>query len=120
MLSGAGRNRRSNAYTMIATMPTTVISPKVSKPRKSTSMTFTTLRPPACSSALLRKKGASSPLRTACQHRECQRGNPGASDHRDRQIARAACARAKRPAAKLLHLEPLGEPASIPAESGRG
>ena len=46
MLSGAGRNRRSSAKTVSATMPRTVISPRVSKPRKSTRITLTTLRPP--------------------------------------------------------------------------
>ena len=45
-LSGAGRKRRSSAKTVSATMASTTISPKVSKPRKSTRMTLTTLRPP--------------------------------------------------------------------------
>jgi hypothetical protein len=58
MLSGAGRKRRSSAYTVRATMPSTVISPKVSKPRKSTRMTLTTLSPPPCGQRLLTKKGA--------------------------------------------------------------
>ncbi|MNS85722.1 hypothetical protein D3C72_1195960 [compost metagenome] len=53
----AGRKRRSSAYTVSATMPSTVISPKVSKPRKSTSITLTTLVPPPSVSARSRKKG---------------------------------------------------------------
>ena len=85
MLSGAGRNRRSSAYTMIATMPTTVISPNVSKPRKSTSITFTTLRPPACSSALLRKKGASSPAAGRVSTAKARAAIPHAGDHGDAQ-----------------------------------
>ena len=40
-----------------ATTPSTVISPKVSKPRKSTSITLTTLLPPPSESAWSRKKG---------------------------------------------------------------
>ena len=39
------RPMRSSARTPIATVTSTVISPSVSKPRKSTRMTFTTLRP---------------------------------------------------------------------------
>ena len=56
MLSGAGRKRRSSLYTASATMPTTVISPMVSKPRKSTRITLTTLRPPPSGSALLQEE----------------------------------------------------------------
>ncbi|MNH20706.1 hypothetical protein D3C79_804890 [compost metagenome] len=46
MLSFGGRKRRSRANTVNATATNTVISPRVSKPRKSTSMTLTTLVPP--------------------------------------------------------------------------
>ncbi len=56
MTSRAGRKRRSRAYTVRATMPSTTISPKVSKPRKSTSITLTTLVPPPSLSARSRKK----------------------------------------------------------------
>ena len=56
MISGAGRKRRSSAYTVSATMPSTTISPKVSKPRKSTSITLTTLVPPPPLRACSRKK----------------------------------------------------------------
>ena len=45
-LSKAGRNRRSRAKTVNATMPRTVISPNVSKALKSTRMTLTTLDRP--------------------------------------------------------------------------
>ena len=46
MLSRAGRKRRSSAYTAMATTASTVISTSVSKPRKSTRITLTTLVPP--------------------------------------------------------------------------
>src|SRR5688572_26065147 len=46
MLSRAGRKRRRSEYTTIATTPRTPISPSVSKPRKSTMITFTTFVPP--------------------------------------------------------------------------
>ena len=46
MLSLGGRKRLNNANIVRATAANTVISPKVSKPRKSTSITFTTLLPP--------------------------------------------------------------------------
>ena len=56
MTSRAGRKRRSSAYTVSATMPSTTISPNVSKPRKSTSITLTTLVPPPPVRAFSRKK----------------------------------------------------------------
>ena len=75
MLSRAGRKRRSRAYTVSATIPSTVISPSVSKPRKSTSMTLTTLRPPPSLSAFW------------IERRDALRGGPG--QHRERQRQRA-------------------------------
>ena len=57
MLSGAGRNRRNSANTVSATMPSTVISPSVSKPRKSTRITLITLAPPASDREFSMKKG---------------------------------------------------------------
>ncbi|MNT33936.1 hypothetical protein D3C72_1698860 [compost metagenome] len=55
--SGAIRVRRSSACTTSAAMPNTVISPKVSKPRKSTRITLTTFWPYASGSA----RASSSP-----------------------------------------------------------
>ena len=57
MTSRAGRKRRSRAYTVRATMPSTTISPKVSKPRKSTSITLTTLVPPLAQCPLQEEGG---------------------------------------------------------------
>ncbi|MNJ55805.1 hypothetical protein D3C77_513230 [compost metagenome] len=54
MLSRGGRKRRSRANTASATATSTVTSPRVSKPRKSTSMTLTTLLPPPSGRARLR------------------------------------------------------------------
>ncbi|MNF68368.1 hypothetical protein D3C84_502230 [compost metagenome] len=54
MLSLGGRKRRNRANTARATATSTVISPRVSKPRKSTSITLTTLLPPPSGKARLR------------------------------------------------------------------
>jgi hypothetical protein len=55
MVSLGGRKRRSSAYTVSATIASTVISPSVSKARKSTSITLTTLAPPPSGRAFCRK-----------------------------------------------------------------
>ena len=102
---------------MIATLPTTVISPSVSKPRKSTRMTFTTLRPPAGSSALAKKNGASTPCRRPRDHGERERGQADAGDDRERGVARAAraCARSVRRRG-VVELEPPRQPAQAEQE----
>jgi len=51
----AGRQSASSAWMISAAMPMTVISPSVSKPRKSTMMTLTALAPPPCGTVWARK-----------------------------------------------------------------
>ena len=77
---------------MSATLPTTVISPSVSKPRKSTRMTFTTLRPPPARAHCAKKKAAS----TACPGRV--------------SIAKASAAMPAAPAAIARSRERAGAP----------
>ena len=96
-LSGAGRKRRSSAYTVSATMPTTVISPSVSKPRKSTRITLTTLRPPACCQRVAR--GSRAPARSADGRVSHGKGERRPSRRRrrrrTRRMSRARRARAR-------------------------
>ena len=94
-------------------MPTTVISPSVSKPRKSTSITFTTLSPPACSSALLKKNGARVPSRAwRVSTANASVAHARAGDHgqrRDRERAEREHATAVR--RRVDHLNSLRQPA---------
>ncbi len=105
---------------MMATMPTTVISPNVSKPRKSTSMTFTTLRPPACSSALLRKKGASSPVEGRVSTAKASAATTEAREPRRPSDRGRGATRARSVLRRgSSHVQPFGQPSQVPAGSAR-
>ncbi len=101
---------------MIATLPTTVISPSVSKPRKSTRIKFTTLRPPAGSSALAKKNGASNPAGGNVTTANAIVPIPMPADGREHRVARPprACARAA--LLRVADLEPPRQPAQAEQE----
>ena len=86
MLSIAGRNRRNSAKTVKATIPTTVISPIVSKPRKSTRITLITFEPPASGKRILDEKGRDALPRLTRQHRIAQRSHTGPGNDGQAQI----------------------------------
>ena len=101
---------------MSATLPTTVISPSVSKPRKSTRMTFTTLRPPAGSSAFAKKNGASTdvPGRVITANASTARPLPAAAASVASRARRRV--RARRAPARIVELEPPRQPAQAEQE----
>ena len=105
---------------MSATLPTTVISPSVSKPRKSTRMTFTTFLPPAGSSALAKKNGASTDVRGAREHCEREHRKAAARRDRERRVANASGVRAQRAAARIVEREPPRQPAQPEQEQHYG
>ena len=88
MLSAGGRKRRRSAYTVSATAPSTVISPMVSKARKSTSMTLTTFVPPPSGSARLEEERRDALRSGPRQHGVRERSEPATGTDREQQVTR--------------------------------
>ena len=120
-LSGAGRKRRSSAKTVSATTASTVISPIVSKPRKSTRMTLTTLRAAAFRVRVLEEVTADRVGQRARHDRVGERRQAGPDDEGDGEVASAAQA-ASRTASDLSSRSSnaLGQPAQAKQDQDRG
>ena len=97
----------------------TVISPIVSKPRKSTSMTLTTLLPPPSGSARSRKNGEMLCGAGRVSIAYDERREAAAGDDREHQVAPAPNPRA-RGDARVVGLDALRQPAQAEQEQHGG
>ena len=102
----AGARRRRSATTPTAATASTVISPRVSKPRKSTRITFTTLRPFATAGSSRRRRRSGVGRGAACREHEGGHERPDAAATRRRARARRGeSAPQRRQAAQHEHEE---------------